>query len=123
MKAYWSKLWNRSIQPRRQRKYVHNAPDHIKSKFMVSTLSKELRAKHAMRNKRVIFGDTVKILRGQFKGKTGKVERIDVKKTKLYVAGIELIKKDGSKTSYPLNPSNLMIIELNLKDKKRIKSK
>lgn len=84
-------------------------------------LSKELRAKHHKRNITVRKEDTVKVLRGQFKGKTGKVERVDLKKTKLYITGIEVSKKDGTKSFFPFEPSNLMIIELNLEDKKRVK--
>ncbi len=60
-------------------------------------------------------------MRGQFKKHTGNVERIDLKKTKVYLSGIEITKKDGSKTTYPINPSNLIITELNLDDKMRQK--
>ncbi|MFH0798096.1 MAG: 50S ribosomal protein L24 [Candidatus Woesearchaeota archaeon] len=122
MKAAISKSWNRSVQPRKQRKFVHNAPLHIKPKIMlISTLSKELRKKHNKRNMRLRKGDTVKIMRGQFKGKKGKVDEIETKKDKIYIEGIEHIKKDGTKAFYPLKASNLMITELNLDDKKRKK--
>jgi ribosomal protein uL24 len=70
---------------------------------------------------RVIKGDTVKIMIGGLKGKTGKVERIDTKKSRVYITGIEILKKDGSKALYPIKPSNLMIQELNLGDKRRLK--
>lgn len=119
MKTKFSKTWKRSKQPRKQRKYRYNAPLHIKTKFMSAHLSKELRQKHKKRSFSVRKGDKVKVMRGQFKKKTGKIERIDVKKSRVYITGIEFIKKDGTKTMYPINPSNLMIIELNLDDKKR----
>ena len=45
-----------------------------------------------------------------------------LKQIKVYVTGVEILKKDGTKVLCPLEPSNLMIIELNLDDKKRIKS-
>ena len=64
-------------------------------------------------------GDKVKILRGNFKGKTGVVERILSKKEKVYLNGIEVIKKDGTKQLVPLNASNLLITQLNMDDKKR----
>ena len=66
-------------------------------------------------------GDKVKVLRGQFKKHTGSVERIDLKKTRVYISGIEITKKEGTKTTYPIDPSNLVITELNLDDKKRQK--
>ena len=67
-------------------------------------------------------GDKVKVLRGQFKGKSGKIERIDVNREKIYVSGVEITKKEGSKTFYPIHPSNLLISELKLDDKKRVES-
>ena len=122
MKTKFSRTWKRSKQPRKQRKYRYNAPLHIRSKFMSAHLSKELRQKHNKRSLIVRKGDKVKVMRGQFKKKIGKIERADIKKSKVYITGIELVKKDGTKTLYPINPSNLMIIELNLEDKKRIQT-
>lgn len=115
-------MWKRSKQPRKQRKYRYNAPLHIKSKFLASHLSKELRKKYNKRNATVRKGDKIKILRGQFKGKVGKIDRVDLKRTKVYITGIEIAKKDGTKTFYPIHPSNLLITELNLDDKKRVKT-
>lgn len=122
MKKKFSIKWKSSTQPRKQKKFRFNAPLHIKNKFMSVHLSKELRAKYKRRNTTVRKGDTVKILRGQFKKKSGKVDKVDLKKTKVYIQGIEVSKKDGTKAFYPFQPSNLMIIELNLDDKKRAKS-
>jgi len=119
VKREWSLSWISSRQPRKQRKYRVNAPLHIKSKFMKSHLSKELREKYKVRSVKVRRGDIVKILRGNFKGRTGKVVKVSIKKEKIYVEGIERLKKDGNKVKVPIHPSNLMIIELNLEDKKR----
>jgi large subunit ribosomal protein L24 len=119
MEKKFSTAWKSSTQPRKQRKYRFNAPLHVKKSFMHSHLAKELRQKYKLRSAGLKTGDKVKIMRGQFKGKTGKVERIDIKKTKVYITGIDIIKKDGSKTFFSFNPSNLLITELNLDDKKR----
>jgi large subunit ribosomal protein L24 len=122
MKKAFNKNWNRSVQPRKQKKFRFNAPKHIKSTFIASHLSKELKQKYNKRSVRVKKGDRVKVQRGQFKGKNGKIDRIDVKKERIYVAGIELQKKDGSKSFYGIHPSNLIVQELNLEDKKRVES-
>jgi large subunit ribosomal protein L24 len=119
MKLKFSKNWISSKQTRKQRKYLANAPINIRKRFIVSTFSKELKDKYKRRNFRLRKGDKVKILRGQFKGKTGKVDRINIKQRKIYIPGIENIRKDGTKSMYPIEPSNLMIIELFLEDKKR----
>jgi large subunit ribosomal protein L24 len=118
----YSSEWKESKNPAKQRKYAKNAPAHIKSRMIKSMLSDELKKKHAKNSIRIIKGDRVKILRGQFKGKVGKVERIIVKTAKLIVEKIELSKKDGTKTQYPIHHSNVMITELNLVDKKRIEA-
>jgi large subunit ribosomal protein L24 len=122
MKKEFSKKWKASKNPRKQRKYRYNAPLNIKRKFLSVLLSEELRKKYSIRNIPVRTGDKVKFMRGKFKKRVGKVEKVDVKKTKIFVEGIEYIKKDGSKSLIPINPSNVMIIDLNLDDKKRKKS-
>ncbi len=122
MKKKFSKVWKSSKQPRKQRKYRYNSPLHIKQKFMKSHLSKELKKKYGKRAVIVRKGDNVKVMRGQFKGKTGKVDFASAKKGFVYVTGIEVVKKDGSKLNFPINPSNIIINELNLDDRKRIKS-
>lgn len=119
----WSKHWKKSKKPRKQHKYTANAPPHIKSKMIKSHLSKELRQKYSARSARVIKGDKIKIMKGNFSGKTGIVERINVSSGKAYIQGIELTKKEGGKAQIPQHTSNLLIIELNLKDKKRFKNK
>ena len=121
MKVKFSKVWNKSIQPRKQRKYVANAPLHLKGKLIASHLSKELRIKYGTRSIRLRTGDKVKILRGSYKGETQKVERINIKAQKVYIEKIEFTKKDGSKATRPFYASNLLIIDLNLDDKKRMK--
>jgi large subunit ribosomal protein L24 len=108
MEKEFSTHWISSTQPRKQRKYRFNAPIHIKSKFFNSHLSKDLRKKYGKRAVRVVTGDRVKILRGQFKNIEGKVERINTRKTKIYVTKAEMSKKDGSKTFYPIDPSNVI---------------
>ncbi len=121
MKKDFSKSWKSSIQPRKQRKYTANAPLHIRNSFISSHLSKDLIKKHSKRNVRARIGDKVKIMRGQFKGKTGKIERVNTKYSKVFVSGMDFTKKDGSKAFYPIHPSNLLITELNLSDRRRFK--
>jgi len=94
---------------------------HVKQKYLSAYLSKNLREKYKKRNLNLRKGDNVKIMRGQFKNKTGKIDEVNMKKTFVYIGGIEVTKKDGTKTRYPIHPSNLMITEINLDDKMRQK--
>jgi len=121
MKNKFSKHWIESKQPRKQRKYRAHAPLHIKRKFLSANLSKDLRKKYKKRSLVVVKGDTVKIMRGKFDGKTGKVLQVFTNKSKVTVDGINVKKQDGSKANVKMQPSNLQIIELNLNDKKRMK--
>ena len=75
MKTF-SKYWKASRKPKKQRKYQYNAPLHIRNKLVSSRLSKELAKKYGARNITLKKGDKVKIMRGQFSGKTGKVRHI-----------------------------------------------
>ena len=119
MKKEWSKTWNQSIQPRKQRKYRYNAPLHIARNFLAAHLSKDLRKKYGIRAILVKKGDKVKIMRGQFRNKIGVVENVSINFQKIAVEGATFTARDGKKKPYPIHSSNLMIVELNLDDKKR----
>lgn len=121
MKSSFSTTWKSSIQPRKQRKFRANAPLHIRQKLMGTHLSPELRKVYKTRSIPVKKEDTVKIQRGQHKGKTGKVHSVSLKKLAAYIDGVGPSRKDGTKALVPIKVSNLMITELNNEDKKRLK--
>ncbi len=108
-----------SKQPRKKRKELANKPLHKRRKEMSVHLSKELREKYGKRNIPVRTGDKVKVMRGTFKGKEGKVVEVDLKRYRVKVEGIVRKKADGTEVLVPIHPSNLMITELNLEDERR----
>ena len=119
MTTTFSTHWKQSVQPRKQRKYRYEAPLHIRQHWLHVHLSKELRQKYLRRNASVRKGDKVKVLRGQFRGKEGRVERINIKLSKVYVNGVEFIKADGSKKQHGLPAANLILTEIDLNDRFR----
>jgi large subunit ribosomal protein L24 len=121
MKIAFSKSWISSTQTRKQRKYRYNAPKHISYKFASAKLHKTLRDKYSVKTLSVIKGDKVKILRGSHKGKESIVETVDRKESKLFLEKIKRSRRDGSEVPVAVEPSNVMIVSLNLEDKKRIK--
>tara|TARA_Y100000031_G_C7852984_1_gene218408 strand:- start:71 stop:445 length:375 start_codon:yes stop_codon:yes gene_type:complete len=123
MEKDYSSHWKASKQPRKQRKYRANAPLHIQQRFLAAHVEKTLAKKHEKRTLGVRKGDTVKIMRGQFKGKTGKILRVDTKNTRVYLEGLEVPKRDGTKAFPGVHVSNLLITELQLDDKKRLQRK
>jgi large subunit ribosomal protein L24 len=121
MKQAFSTKWKASIQPRKQRKYVANAPLHTQGTFLHVHLSKALRDKHKTRVLRVRKGDKVKVLRGGNRGAEQKVDRVDTKNGRVFLQKMERAKKEGGVIPIPFSPSNLMITELDTTDKRRLK--
>ena len=101
-----------SIQPRKQRKARYTAPAHARGKYLSVSLSKPVRT-----------GDKVRVVRGDFKGHEGEVLTVDYTSYKVTVEDVTLAKPDGTTTFLPVDPSNLVIIEADLKDDRRIKNK
>ena len=122
MKNKFSTKWKASSQPRKQRKYRAKAPLHLRKKFISVNLSKELRAKQKKRNIAVRKNDVVKIMRGKFKGKKGKVLEVKLIEAKVVVEGIQAKKQDGSKANVKMQPSNLQIVELTERAYKKTKT-
>lgn len=119
MKKEFINSWKRSVQPRKQIKYRANAPLHIKRKFLSARLSKELTKKYGIRNIVLRKGDRVKIAVGNWKNLVGKIDHTDTKKGKIFVEGTERKKTDGTNSLYPIEPSNVIVIDFNIDDKKR----
>ena len=112
-----------SIQPRKQRKALYNAPAHARGKHLSAALSKDLRAQLGKRSLPIRTGDKVSVVRGDFKGHEGEVLSVDYTSYKVTIEDVTLSKPDGTATFLPVDPSNLVIIDADLKDDRRIKNK
>lgn len=112
-----------SIQPRKQRKARYNAPAHARGKYLSASVSKDLRDKVGTKSLPVRSGDKVRVVRGDFKGHEGEVLTVDYSSYKVTVEDVTLAKPDGTTTFLPVDPSNLVIIDADLKDNRRIKNK
>ena len=123
MKQEFTTAWKSSKQPRKQRKYLHNMPLHLKQKQMSATLDKDLRKKYGKRNIEVRKGDEVVVMRGKFNKKMGKIVEVDVKNARIAVENIQNTKRDGSKVLVWIHPSKVKIKTLNLDDKMRMKER
>ncbi len=98
---------------------IFQAAHHTRSKQLGATLSKELRKKYGRRNARVIEGDTIRVLRGEFKGIDGKVTKTSTEKNSVAIEGIKREKLKGGNVDIYIHTSNVMITGLNLDDKWR----
>lgn len=96
-----------------------NIKKHLLDKHIRSTLSDNLRKEYNKRNARVIKGDTVKVLRGEYKNVEGKVEKVKTGRSTLFIEGIQREASKGGKVKVQIHSSNVMITSLNLHDKNR----
>jgi len=99
---------------------IYQATFQTKNKQLGSTLSKDLRKKYGKRSVRVVEGDSVTILRGEFKGVDGKVSNISLEKSSVAIEGVKKEKTKGDKFDVYIHTSNLVVTSLNSEDKWRI---
>ncbi len=92
---------------------------HQLDKMAGATLSDGLRQQYGHRNARVVKGDSVRVMRGEYKGVEGKVERVNVKSGTLVIEGIQHDKVRGGQVKVPIHASNVMITSLKTDDKLR----
>jgi large subunit ribosomal protein L24 len=94
---------------------------HKRDKFLGANLSENLREQHSRRSMRVIKGDTVRILRGEYVGIEGKVEKVNTERSTLSIEGVQREKIRGGNVKVQIHASNVQIISLNTDDEYRIK--
>ena len=109
------------MKPTKMRnKMIYRATYQTKSKQLGSALSKNLHKKYGKRSVRVIEGDNVTIVRGEFKGVDGKISKISTQKSSVAIEGIKKEKTKGDKFDVYIHTSNLVVTSLNTGDKWRI---
>jgi len=94
---------------------------HKRDKFLGANLSVNLREQHNKRSMRVIKGDTVRILRGEYVGIEGKVEKVNTERSTLAIEGVQREKIRGGNVKEQVHASNVQIISLNTDDDYRLK--
>ena len=99
---------------------IYRATYHTKSKQLGSALSKDLQKKYGKRSVRVSEGDSVTIVKGEFKGVDGKVAKVSTQKNSVAIEGVKKEKTKGDKFDVYIHTSNLVVTSLNSEDKWRI---
>ncbi len=89
------------------------------SLVVCSNLSDDLKKQYNKRSTGVVKGDTVKIMRGEYKGVEGKVEKINTEKGKLSIEGVQREKIKGGNVKVLIHASNVIISSLNMDDNYR----
>ena len=99
---------------------IYRATMQTRSKQLGSALSKDLRKKYGKRSVRVVEGDNVTILRGEFKGVDGKVAKVSTEKSSVAIEGVKKEATKGEKFDVYIHASNLVVTSLNTEDKRRV---
>ena len=94
---------------------------HKREKLLGANLSENMRKQHNKRSMRVIKGDTVRILRGEYVGVEGKVEKVNTERSTLSIEGVQREKIRGGKVKVQIPASNVQIISVNTDDDYRMK--
>ena len=103
------------------RQQTQRAMNQILNKQICAPISKDLRKKYSRRGIRVMTDDTVKVIRGEYKGITGKVTKISTEKSSVVIEGNKKEKSKGEKVDVYIHSTNVIITSLNTDDKWRIK--
>jgi len=110
-----------SSSRRKARKAHFAAPSSIRRKIMSAPLSKDLRGKHNTRSLPIRKDDEVRIVRGTYKGREGKVTQVYRKKWVIHVDRVQRDKSNGATAPIGVNPSKVVIINIKLdKDRRAI---
>ena len=105
--------------PRKQRKRHYCAPAHLRHKLMSAPLSPELISSKGAKTLPVRKGDTVRVMRGDHAGFEGKINRVDLKRYRIFLEGLTREKVDGTNIFISVHPSKVMIKNLKLDDRWR----
>jgi len=100
---------------------IYRAMNQTISKQICATLSKDLRKKYPRRSARIMIDDTVKVIRGEYKGLTGKVAKISTESNSIAIEGNKKEKLKGEKVDVYIHSTNMVITSLNTDDKWRLK--
>lgn len=90
---------------------MYSAAMHRRQKAVVAALSDKLREERKKRSLPVKKGDTVEVMRGDFREHKGKIIEVNLKSGRISIEGVTMQKADGSERFYPVHPSNVRIIK------------
>merc|ERR1712087_850250 len=115
--------WNKKVSAsrRKARKAHFSAPSSERRISMSAPLSNELRQKHNVRSLPLRKDDEVEVMRGFFKGRSGRILSCYRRKFVVHVDRITREKANGATVHVGIHPSKVQIIKIKMhKDRKTI---
>jgi large subunit ribosomal protein L24 len=114
------KFNGQSSKPTKMRKRMLTLRAHSSNTSLPrAALSTDLKARYSRNSVRVREGDNVKLVRGEYSGIEGKVQKVYASDGLVTVEGIHREKIAGGNTPVKIHTSNLVVTGLNLNDKWR----
>ena len=114
------KISEGSSKPVKVRKALANSPSGDRAlKLSRAMLSSDLKAKYTTNSVRVRPGDSVKLVRGEYAGVEGKIQKVFPQEGRITVEGVTREKIAGGTTPLRIHTSNVVVTGLNLDDKFR----
>lgn len=107
-----------SSQARKVRKHYFNATKDEKHIALSAPLSKELQGTHGIKRLPIRRDDEVKVVRGQFKERGGRVVAVKLRTMRINVESVTKQKINNETVYIPIHPSNVVITKLKM-DKHR----
>ena len=110
------------MKPTKMRnRQTYRVTNQVISKQICAPISKDLRKKYSRRSARIMIDDTVKVIRGEYKGITGKITKISTDSNSIAIEGNKKEKLKGDKIDIYIHVTNVIITALNTDDKWRLK--
>ena len=100
---------------------TYRATNQVASKQICAPISKDLRKKYSRRSARIMLEDTIRVIRGEYKGIAGKVSKISTESNSIAIEGNKKEKLKGDKIDVYIHVTNVIITALNTNDKWRLK--
>jgi large subunit ribosomal protein L24 len=114
------KISQKSSKPTKVRKAAANSPIRERGlKFGRASLSSDLKTKYTTNSVRVRPGDSVKLVRGEYAGVEGKIQKVFPQEGRITVEGVTREKIAGGTTPLRIHTSNVLVTGLNFEDKFR----
>lgn len=92
---------------------------HRNHRLLRAPLSDELKSKYGRNSVRVRVGDSVKLIKGEYSGVEGKIQKVFVNEGRLTIEGVTREKIAGGTTPIRIRSSTVLVTALNMDDKFR----
>lgn len=113
----------KSKKARKQRAFSAHLPLHLQQKRLSAHTNESLHKETKKRSISVRKGDTVQVMRGEHRGKSGKITAVSYARGKVFIEKLVLKKASGKEAMIPIHASNLLLTELNREDEARFGKK